>query len=579
MLNGGQNFQITSQSVQDWMIDSEPELVRRLHSYYTGTESPLSFDSDLNRARLSEVSAIIEKNAESIYRSLGKCEKFLVSIMHSGFGWIVYENIESTLHILSKIFRLDAEELKKAMENLFSRYLLFKFERLKRYNFLFSPPVFLRCAGPFIADNDILGAESPVELKPEEIGSHQYISLIAGLISYIITNSPRSSESNEIHKIDMTKMLDFFADFSDPQGVENIIKKLSRFGFFQKVNNRIVINKSLFDTIVGLSVNEQLFIIHLYDFMARFDFKQSAFMTLKNMANWSRTRKHPIALRALFFFYLNNEIYVSLKNEPRNMRLMVQQEELKFLFFLKNLEMENIVKIHKANGDKISIGTDCLVMNEPHGSLLTGADYSNRFQASHFIVEPNFEIIAEPYIHPSVLFRLALMTEPQTIQTMSIFKITKESIYRSFAYGVKKEDVIPFLREHSEHAIPDNVTASIESFIKDLSVESMENYRIIQVSAHHSGQVRDHFKNRLIEVEPHTFIVFERELSDRIAQFCKENKITCRFIENFLDNRFFDSLSGNTLDHNIKHLHKMQNFFDFYGSLPAGGNIKIDNHI
>ena len=107
---------------------------------------------------------------------------------------------------MAKIFRFEYEDLHKALESLFNKFLLFKYERLKRYNFLFSPPVFLRNSKKLIRENEIIKHHTHIELEKNELSTYQHISLIAGMISYIITYSPRSSETNEIHKIDMNKI-------------------------------------------------------------------------------------------------------------------------------------------------------------------------------------------------------------------------------------------------------------------------------------------------------------------------------------------------------------------------------------
>lgn len=577
MLDGKESVNLSSQSVMDWMIKEEPALVKKIYDYFYQTDIEVSFDTVENTTRLAQVSEFISKNAVKMYGSLNKSEKLLLYIMKNGFGWIVYESLDSCAKIIAKIFHFNPEELMAAVESLFKKFLLFKFERLKKYSFFFSPPVFLRNIDQIIDRHEIFGDNQNHDLEASDLLTSQYIPLIAGFISYIVTYSPRSSETNEIHKIDLSKMLEFFADFAEKNYLEQVIKKLTRFGFFQKFNNRIIINKSLFDVITKLSINEQLFIIFLYDFMDKFDFRKSAFMTLKILATQSFTKSQSLPLRELFFYYLNNEIYISLKNEGKNMKMLLQQEELKFIFFVKQLESEHIVEIGRRDPGTVSIATDSIIMNEPHASLLNKVDFTDRFMEDKFIVEANYEIIIEPNLRPDVLFRIALIAEPLTIQTISIFKITKESIYRSFAYGIKKEEIMEFLTAHSKHTIPENVTQGIQSFIKSLTLNVEGSYKILQISAHSSGQVKDNFLNHIIEVEPHTFIVFDKEIQKKIEDFCKAQKIPLKLVNDFLSEKYTASLTQNMLNHNIKHLHTMKDFFDYYGNEPTGVNLKIDN--
>lgn len=577
MFQGKSASVLSNKVVADWMIREEPKLVKKIYDHFFQTDVEMSFDGEENIRRLNKVSRHISENASSIYGSLEKSEKLLLYIMKNGFGWIVYENMESTIRVIAKIFRYEYETLAKAVDTLFRKFLLFKYERLKLYNFFYCPPVFLKSIENLLDKKDVLSNGVVIDEEQMDLLTQDYIPLIAGLISYVVTYSPRSSENNEIHKIDLAKMLEFFSDFAGKDFLELVIKKLSRFGFFQKFNNRIIINKALFDAIVNLTINEQLFIIFLYEFMDKFDFRKSAFMTLKILATKAFQKEGFMPLRELFFYYLNNEVYISLKNESKNMKMLLQQEELKFIFFVKSLEAEDIVVIHKKESGKVSISTDYILMNEPHSSLLNNVNFENRFTQDKFVVETNYEIIVEPYTRPDILFTLALIAEPLTIQTISMYRITKESIYRSLAYGVKKEDILPFLEKHSQHSLPENVAEGIRTFISDLSMEKLDFYKIIQISAHSSSRIKENFKNHIIEIEPHTFLVFDMEILKNIEEFCKNERITYKAINDFLNTKMSRTVVPNSLGHNIKHLHTMKDFFDFYGNEPSGMNLKIDN--
>ncbi len=149
MLEGREASSLNSKTVMDWMIKEEPKLVKMIYDYFFNINSELSFDSEENTKRLEKVRNYFEKNSEIIYSSLNKNEKLLLYIMKNGFGWIVYENIESTLRIISKIFHFDYNDLSQAVDSLFKKFLIFKYERIKRYSFFFSPPFFLKSINKF----------------------------------------------------------------------------------------------------------------------------------------------------------------------------------------------------------------------------------------------------------------------------------------------------------------------------------------------------------------------------------------------------------------------------------------------
>lgn len=577
MLKVNNSFKLHTESVIKWMIQEEPELVSKIYNYYYPEDhQDVSLDTETNIARLQKVQDHFSNNIQTIYSELTPSEKFILYLICNSYGWIVYENIDATINIIARIFKKNFPKLKKSVASLFKKFIVFKFERLKRFNLLFTPPAFTKIIKPLIDKEDFTKISTDLSDTQENYSPYQYISLISGLISYVITYTPRSSESNEIHKIDFVKMVDFFKDFAPHERIESVIKKLSRFGFFEKLNNRIVINKDILEKILSLDINEQLFVVFLYQFMDKFDFKQNYFMTLKILAN----SKKGFSLRELFFYYMNNEIYLQMKNKSVNLRLLIQQEELKFTFFLKSLESEKIISIKKASKDKISIATDFLIMNEPHRSLLKNQDFSKSFKEKKFVIEPNYEVIVEPYLKPKILFKLAMMVEPVTIQTVSIFKITKESIYRAFGYGLRKKEILNFLKKHSLHELPENVVNGIQSFIEDLEVNKLDNHTMIQIHSQESHIIKDYFKNKVIEIEPHTFLVFDETVLTKIKDFCAEKKIELKFINDFLDKTdYFNKVHEESLDQNIKHLHAMKEFFEFYGSSMVGTQVKIDNKI
>lgn len=579
MLKNSGDVNISNKSVLKWMINEEPNLVQKVVKYYLHEDMEVSFDSNENERRLLLVSESIEGKIEAIYNNLNGFEKTLIYIMSNSFGWIVYQNIDETINIIAHVFRINTRALRDAVDSLLRKFIIFRYERLKRYNLLFSPPAILKQLSVFLTKEKFLSETFGFTANDiqENLSIYQYISLVSGFISYVITYSPRSSESNEIHKIDLSKMVDFFSDFVSPKEVIKIIKKLSRFGFFEKHNNRILINKSFLDKMVELSINEQLFVIFLYDFMDKFDFKKSYFMTLKILAH----QKDCISLRELFYYYLNNETYLFLKSEgKKKLRVLLQHEELKFTFFIKSLEEENIATIQRKNKKAISIATDYIILNEPHISLLNNSDLSRKFRSTKFIVEQNYEIIVEPYVKPDILFKLTLFTEPVTMQTISIFKITQESIYRSFAYGIQKEDIIRFLKKHSKHKLPNNVIAGIESFINNLEINKLDKYKIIQLNSTNSHKIKENFRNKVIELEPHIFLVFDEKILNSIKEFCDENKLNLRYIEDFLhDESYYYKAHENDLRQHLRHLHTIKEFFDFYGSSVDGTGVKIDNKI
>lgn len=563
-----------------FLSKSEATLVKSIYDYYFNVNSEISFDSLENKKKLHKVEEKFRDNVTEIFNSLNEVEKLILEIMKNSYGWLVYDSLESVSKIISKFFGVDQEEFKNSVKSLMSKFIIFNYKRLNHYNFLFCPQIFLKYLQPYL-QKEFLGSEEETKeylSLRENLIENNYLQLIAGFISYIVNYSPRSSENNEIHKIDFEKLLEFFSDFAEKEIVTKIIKRLSKFGFFQKFNNRIVINKFLFESITKLSVNEQFFIIFIYDFLDQFGFNKPAFLTLKTLAQYCFNYKKAMPLKDLFLYYLNSHFYFLQKNENSNFLQFIKHEELKFILFIKQLENYKIAKIISKNGN-ISLFNDKILINEPILSILNNIDLSEKFSETHFVIDSNYEIIVEPNIKPDILFKLALFTEPKTIQVISIFKITKDSIKKSLAYGIKKEEIIEFLRTHSLHKVPENVEHMIKVALDEVKFEEFANYKIIQINAHFSGYIREKYKNSIIEIEPHTFLIFEDDVLKQIENYCNENKIQLKYITDFLTEKYSKYITKYQIERNIKHLHTIKDFFDFYGTQHTGTIIKIENQI
>ncbi len=557
----------------NWICKSEPNLIKRIYEYYFKSEIEISFDTDENKKRLFAIEEKFAQNSKEIFNSLNKVEKLLLELMENSFGWLVYDEIDNLVKIISKLFNFSEQNIKEAINSLLSRFIIFNYKRLNYYDYLFCPPIFLKSLQPLLKDFNI----NYDTIESENLLENNYLQLIAGLISYVINYSPRSSENNEIHKIDLEKLLDFFSDFAEKDQINRIIKRLTKFGFFQKFNNRVIINKFLFDSILSLSINEQFFIIFLYEFLDQFGFHKATFLTVKILARYSAKKQKAINLKELFFYYFNSNLYFTPRSEEISFLQLLKHEEIKFMLFTKQLENYKIAHIAKKNSS-LSLN-DSLVMNEPMLSILNNVDLSYNFCNNKFIIDSNYEVILEPNVRPDILFRIALLAEPKTIQVISIFKITKDSLKKSLAYGIKKEEILEFLKAHSMHKIPENVELGIKNALEEVNFEELKNYKIVQISAHYSSYIREKYKNLIIEIEPHTFLIFDENILKEIEEFCKKNKISLKYINDFLSEKYHKYITKLQLEHNIKHLHTIKDFFDFYGSQLVGTVLKIETKI
>ena len=75
-----------------------------------------------------------------------------------------------------------------------------------------------------------------------------------------------------------------------------------------------------------------------------------------------------------------------------------------------------------------------------------------------FVLQANLEVFVPPYLHPYILYRLLMITEPPAKGGASTtLSLTRDSIRRAFDLGETPEEMIAFLREHSRTGVAQNV--------------------------------------------------------------------------------------------------------------------------
>ncbi|MGQ4910684.1 MAG: helicase-associated domain-containing protein [Candidatus Thorarchaeota archaeon] len=87
-------------------------------------------------------------------------------------------------------------------------------------------------------------------------------------------------------------------------------------------------------------------------------------------------------------------------------------------------------------------------------------------QQETFFVQPNFEItVFTSEMRYENLYRLMLITDPIRTDVVSTFKITDKSIFKAIEMGLRKDDILGFLKRESSKPIPKNVVRSIEDWV------------------------------------------------------------------------------------------------------------------
>lgn len=90
------------------------------------------------------------------------------------------------------------------------------------------------------------------------------------------------------------------------------------------------------------------------------------------------------------------------------------------------------------------------------------------FQEENFVVQPNFEILADQHLSPPVLWELCQYADPVQADRMITCRLTRASLYRAWQAGKKLPEIISFLQRHSQFPVPQNVLASLEDWYRQM---------------------------------------------------------------------------------------------------------------
>ncbi|URA10107.1 helicase-associated domain-containing protein [Thermospira aquatica] len=525
-------------------LENEPEFIANLYYEVTGEKVDPSFDTPTNQERISRIYGWWKEHFSEVLSSLSENARLVLDIVMKNFGWLAYDSLDNLIRFISSVFFIDKENLRQGFEELGKKRILFNYEPLTYFSFLF--------LSPFI---ELQLPEKPSNENLEET-LYTLIPQLIGVLAYLVAYTPRSSEANEIHRIDFQKFAGFFEHSIPPQRLENLIKSFSHIGLVQKYNNRILVQKNIVEHLRSLPVSSLFSLTFLYETLEKLEFQKSTFLTLQWLAY---TRHESISLRELFFFFCQHILATLSRNTIKSFKLFLQREEQNFIHLLKLLEKQNIVTIHRNHPLQIS-RQDTLTLNSFYQALLTNTELSSFFVKQDFIVESNGEIIVEPDLHPATHLELIFMAEPKEIHTIAIYQITKKSIYKALAYGYTVEAIEAFLKSHSRHELPQQVIQNIRYYAEHYIHPSEEHLHILQFASTKSNLIADHFSRESIEIEPHTFLFFDETTYEQVKSFCVQNDISFKENINFLQKKIFPY--PNSLEHHIKHLHRFLNMLE-----------------
>ncbi|UUZ85800.1 helicase-associated domain-containing protein [Paenibacillus sp. P26] len=82
------------------------------------------------------------------------------------------------------------------------------------------------------------------------------------------------------------------------------------------------------------------------------------------------------------------------------------------------------------------------------------------------IVQPDFEILVPPDVPMAVCWELACLADPLSRDTVSIYKLSKDSVRRALENGRTAGELESFLTSHAMYGIPDNVSLALQQWTR-----------------------------------------------------------------------------------------------------------------
>lgn len=97
-------------------------------------------------------------------------------------------------------------------------------------------------------------------------------------------------------------------------------------------------------------------------------------------------------------------------------------------------------------------------------ALLANTEPPPEPPAERLFVQPNFEIIAPPFLSPYARFQLGRIAERTSAQTVETYRLTRRSIQAALQRGIVCDDMLRFLRDYSTAEVPSNVAATLRDW-------------------------------------------------------------------------------------------------------------------
>lgn len=132
-------------------------------------------------------------------------------------------------------------------------------------------------------------------------------------------------------------------------------------------------------------------------------------------------------------------------------------------------------------------------------SLLTGKPVKEPVHETdnHIIIQPNFEFMISRNADLDLLWKMYRFSDMVQCEQLLRFHLSRDTIYRGMASGVRKEDIISVLEQHAKGAVAQNVIYSVQEWCEEYgAVYFMDVFLLRCKTKHIAEHIAVHPKTR-----------------------------------------------------------------------------------
>ena len=304
---------------------------------------------------------------------------------------------------------------------------------------------------------------------------------ITSLSTYIVQYAPRFTQRHEIYRHDKLAMDEFFSQLwtADSELFSFHLDFLLMHGLVELRGEYLTVNRDVMDEWLQLEPEDQRdLLFRALD--ARFPMAEWILWALQGADGW-------VAERPLMTMYRRWKRGEDWRRRYQSKSWSAARAHERESYSFAPLVHAGILEMGRWGQEKF-------YRLAARGQHLLEPEEDDGFR--QFYLTPAFEIMAPAGLAPVLLFRIGELAELTGCDRANTYKITEVSIERALEAGWRRDDILQFLRDNSQIGLPDNVEATIKSWIGHRG--DVEFHEVMLMTVHRS-QIRRLEGNRRIK--------------------------------------------------------------------------------